>query len=58
MGALWKLPTLAANTSAVLTVTVKPIATGKVVVVAGALATTPDPNYLNNVAISQVSVTR
>lgn len=57
-GALWKLPPLAANTSTVLTVTVTPIATGQVLVAAAALATTPDPNYLNNVAVNRVSVTR
>lgn len=56
-GALWKLTPLTANTSATLTVTVKPIAKGKVTATAGASSTTPDPNYLNNVATSSLSVT-
>jgi hypothetical protein len=52
----WALASLASGASANFAITVQASAAGKAVVLAAAASQNPDPNPLNNIAISQITI--
>jgi Domain of unknown function DUF11 len=52
----WALPSLASGASVAFRITLRASKTGTALVMAAAASQNPDPNPLNNIAISQVSI--